>query len=194
MSFPALISNPLLSPASVPRSGSTPQTSRPFTMLSSPTVTPSSPHRSTALSVGHSPSPTPTATRSLSTTAPDGPNATGRSPSPEDRGCARGRLQQRPLTVASQHDRQHTRLAGTTAKRPAAPLVRDEEAAGSNPATPTIKLYVTACFRSQFRLRRSAGLRVWERTGADLVRPTSLTSGNAPLCVRRVGAASEPPS
>jgi len=28
-------------------------------------------------------------------------------------------------------------LAGTAGKRPAAPLVRDEEAAGSNPATPT---------------------------------------------------------
>src|SRR5580700_4003636 len=65
-------------------------TSRPFTMLSSPTVAPSSPHRLTAPSVGHSPSPTPTATRSLSTTAPDRPNATGRSPFPEDRGCARG--------------------------------------------------------------------------------------------------------
>jgi len=37
-------------------------------------------------------------------------------------------VQQRPLTVASQHDRQHTKLAGTTAKRPGAPLVRDEEA------------------------------------------------------------------
>ncbi len=32
-----------------PRSGSTPPTSRPFTMLWSPTVTPSSPHLSTAL-------------------------------------------------------------------------------------------------------------------------------------------------
>ena len=37
-------------------------------------------------------------------------------------------VQQRPLTTASQHDHQHTELAGTTAKRPAAPLVRDEEA------------------------------------------------------------------
>ena len=31
-------------------------------------------------------------------------------------------------TVGTQHDRQHTDLAGTAAKRPAAPLVRDEEA------------------------------------------------------------------
>ena len=46
-------------------------------------------------------------------------------------------VQQLPLPPASQHDRQHTKLAGTTAKHPAAPLVRDEEAAGSNPATPT---------------------------------------------------------
>ena len=37
-------------------------------------------------------------------------------------------VQQRPLTAASEHDRQHTELAGATAKRPAAPLVRDEEA------------------------------------------------------------------
>ena len=35
-------------------------------------------------------------------------------------------VQQRPLTAASGYDRQHTELAGTTAKRPAAPLVRDE--------------------------------------------------------------------
>jgi len=46
-------------------------------------------------------------------------------------------VQQRPLTIASHHNRQHTELAGITAKRPEAPLVRDEEAAGSNPATPT---------------------------------------------------------
>ena len=51
--------------------------------------------------------------------------------------------QQRHLAAASQHDRQHTELAGTTTKRPAAPLVRDEEAAGSNPATPTTKWQVT---------------------------------------------------
>jgi hypothetical protein len=46
-------------------------------------------------------------------------------------------VQQRPLTATSQRDHQHTNLAGATAKRPAAPLVRDEEAAGANPATPT---------------------------------------------------------
>ncbi len=37
-------------------------------------------------------------------------------------------VQQRPLTIASQHDHQHTEFAGTMAKHPAAPLVRDEEA------------------------------------------------------------------
>jgi hypothetical protein len=37
-------------------------------------------------------------------------------------------VQQRPLTAASNHDRQQTGLAGTTSKRPGAPLVRDEEA------------------------------------------------------------------
>jgi hypothetical protein len=31
---------------------------------------------------------------------------------------------------------EHTELAGTTDKRPAAPLVPDEEAASSNPADP----------------------------------------------------------
>jgi hypothetical protein len=38
-------------------------------------------------------------------------------------------VQQRPLTATSQRDHQHTDLAGATAKRPAAPIVRDEEAA-----------------------------------------------------------------
>jgi hypothetical protein len=36
--------------------------------------------------------------------------------------------QQHPLTTASEHGRWHTELAGTTDKRPEAPLVRDEEA------------------------------------------------------------------
>src|SRR5258708_38738518 len=44
---------------------------------------------------------------------------------------------QHPLPTASERGRGHTELAGTTDKRPGAPLVRDEEAAGSNPATPT---------------------------------------------------------
>lgn len=70
-SLRAPTSHPWLSPASVPRSGCTPPTSRASTMLSWPTATPSSPHRSTAPSAGHSPSPTPTATTSPSTTAPD---------------------------------------------------------------------------------------------------------------------------
>jgi hypothetical protein len=59
--------------------------------------------------------------------------------------------------------------------------VRDEEAAGSNPATPTMKLQVTVLFRDEFRLPIPAAFRFWERTGADLVQPTSLTSGNAHL-------------
>ena len=37
-------------------------------------------------------------------------------------------VQQRPLPATSIHDRQHTELAGTTAKRPAPSVVRDEEA------------------------------------------------------------------
>jgi hypothetical protein len=43
------------------------------------------------------------------------------------------KVQQRPLTNASQRDRQHTALARTTSKRPAAPLVRDEEAVHLRP-------------------------------------------------------------
>ena len=71
----------------------------------------------------------------------------------------------------------------------AARFVRDEEAAGSNPATPTTKLQVTARFRDGFRLPLSAVSRFWERTGADLAQPTSLTSGSVLLFVRCVGAA-----
>jgi hypothetical protein len=67
-------------------------------------------------------------------------------------------------------------------------LLRDEEAAGSNPATPTTKLQVTAIFCDGFRLPIPAVSRFWERTGADPAQPTSLTSGNAPIFVRHVGA------
>jgi len=67
--------------------------------------------------------------------------------------------------------------------------VRDEEAAGSNPATPTIKLQVAVLFGDLFRLTIPAAFRFWERTEADLVQPTSLTSGNVSPFVRRVGAA-----
>jgi hypothetical protein len=68
-----------------------------------------------------------------------------------------------------------------TDKRPGAPLVREEEAAGSNPATPTMKLQVAAIFRDEFRLSILAAFLSWERMGADLVQPTSLTSGNVPF-------------
>ena len=51
----------------------------------------------------------------------------------------------------------------------AARFVRDEEAAGSNPATPTIKLQVAAIFCDEFRLLIPAVSRFWERAGADLV-------------------------
>ena len=46
-------------------------------------------------------------------------------------------VQQRPLTATSQRDHQHTDLAGATAKRPAAPLVRDEEAQQSQAIGPS---------------------------------------------------------
>jgi hypothetical protein len=40
-------------------------------------------------------------------------------------------MQQHPLATSSQRDHQRTELAGTTAERPAAPLVGDEEVLGS---------------------------------------------------------------
>src|SRR5262249_48544591 len=61
--------------------------------------------------------------------------------------------QQRPLTTARQPHPQHTPPAPATAKHPALPPGRDEEAAGSNPATPT---QVTGHLRSSrvaFRVR-----------------------------------------
>src|ERR1022692_1768640 len=66
-------------------------------------------------------------------TGPGQPHVMGSLPPPLQ---ARGRLppkysaevQQRALTTASQRGRQHTEQAGTTTKRPALPLVRDEEA------------------------------------------------------------------
>src|ERR1039457_374300 len=66
-------------------------------------------------------------------TGPGEPHVMGSLPPPLQ---ARGRLppkysaevQQRALTTASQRGRQHTEQAGTTTKRPALPLVRDEEA------------------------------------------------------------------
>ena len=51
----------------------------------------------------------------------------------------------------------------------AARFVRDEEAAGSNPATPTMKLQVAALFRDEFGLPVLARLPVWERAGVCLV-------------------------
>jgi hypothetical protein len=77
------------------------------------------------------------------------------------------KVQQRPLTTASQHDRQHTELAGATDKRPAAPLVRDEEAAGSNPATPTRKPQVTRHPVTCGSHSASADVRFWEPNGSE---------------------------
>jgi hypothetical protein len=64
--------------------------------------------------------------------------------------------------------------------------LRDEEAAGSNPATPTTKLHVAARFRKQCRCLARASF--WERTPADLMVPTLLTSSNAPCLCRRGGS------
>ena len=46
------------------------------------------------------------------------------------------------------------------------PSVRDEEAAGSNPATPTIKLHVTDSFRNQSRLLARVGFRMRGASGS----------------------------
>jgi hypothetical protein len=59
----------------------------------------------------------------------DGQRAsTGSAREPMTQAQYSNHVRQRPLPVASQHDRQHTELAGTMAKRPAAPQVRDDEA------------------------------------------------------------------
>jgi hypothetical protein len=50
-----------------------------------------------------------------------------------------------------------------------------------------MKLQVAALFRDEFRLSILAAFLSWERTGANLAQPTSLTSGNVPFFVRRVG-------
>jgi hypothetical protein len=59
-------------------------------------------------------------------------------------------VQQRPLPAANKHDQRRTELAGTTAKRPAAPLVRDEEAAHGHVGKPQIvaqvRLHAAAAF------------------------------------------------
>jgi hypothetical protein len=69
------------------------------------------------------------------------------------------KVQQRSLTAASKHNRQHTELAGATAKRPAAPLVRDEKAAGSNPATRKQKTQVVTWLQDDPPASGSASLR-----------------------------------
>jgi hypothetical protein len=56
-------------------------------------------------------------------------------------------VQQRPLTATGLHFHQQSPLAGTAANVPALPPVRDEEAAGSNPATPTTFSQLEARFR-----------------------------------------------
>jgi hypothetical protein len=51
-----------------------------------------------------------------------------------------------------------------------------------------MKLQVAVLFRGYFRLPVLASFRFWERTGAGLVQPTSLTSGNAPHFYEARGA------
>jgi hypothetical protein len=72
--------------------------------------------------------PGPCTTRDLSAKQTVGPRAPRRVSLPMGQAQYSSNVQQRPLTTTCQHDHQHTELAGTTAKRPAAPLVRDEEA------------------------------------------------------------------
>ena len=56
------------------------------------------------------------------------PRTLARSSNEAGSGPIQQSVQLRLLTIATQHVRQHTNLAGTMAERPAAPLVRDEEA------------------------------------------------------------------
>ena len=49
------------------------------------------------------------------------------------------KVQQRPLTVGTQHDRQHTDLAGTAAKRPASKRAEMRPAAA--PSAPWTKVF-----------------------------------------------------
>src|SRR5262249_50789715 len=66
--------------------------------------------------------------------------------------------------------------------------VRIEGVRGSNPLSSTAKLQVAALFRGYFRLSILTLSCLGERTGAEPGQPTSLTSGDVPLFVRRVGA------
>ena len=80
-------------------------------------------------------------TRSNSPTAASTPSrvtsprvTTGIYPRPPTKRCGRPystEVQQRPRTIASSDKRQHTELAGRTAKRSGVPLVRDEGASVS---------------------------------------------------------------
>jgi hypothetical protein len=70
-----------------------------------------------------------------------------------------------PLTVASKYDRQHTELAGTTAKRPAVPLVRDEEAVpvradigGESRSATSTPIWVRRCKEPAWRTCPDPGL------------------------------------
>ena len=84
-------------------------------------------------------------------------------------------VQQRPLTVASQHERQRTELAGTIAKRPAAPLVRDEEVALDKQQRRRTASDLGVPTGSQTaRLGRRAGR---TRTASTVGEPVSLSAG-----------------
>jgi hypothetical protein len=83
-------------------------------------------------------------------------------------------VQQRPPTVASKHDRQHTELAGTTTKRPAAPLVRDEEARARRVPDGAVAREVSRPLADN-----GAGIATWldagePNRGGDLTRKRSL--------------------
>jgi hypothetical protein len=114
---------------------------------------------------------------------------------------SRSKVQQRPLTVANQHDRQHAELAGMTAKCPAAPLVRDEEAPWRSS---------NAIARHRISAHRPGGQAAWPgqragrtRTGSSMADPVSklirgfhlsvTTSTRAPRCRPRCTTAGDVP-
>jgi hypothetical protein len=94
-----------------------------------------------------------------------------------------------PRTAPHQHPRWGR---GKRERQAPRRCLRDEEAAGSNPATPTTKLHVAARFRKQCRLPGSGQFPVWERTPADLMVPALLTSSNAPCLCRQGGSGLRP--
>jgi len=95
----------------------------------------------------------------------------------------------RPRTLADVHQQVTHDMCQHKALRT---WLRDEEAAGSNPATPTTELHVAARFSNQFRSPGYGQSPVWERTHPIFSFPILLTSSNAPCFCRWGGSGLRP--